>query len=134
MWQEIILGHWYSFNPNMFLVQMEKNRFNGYKFSISTEIETLTGVTRRDDCIYNFIQNLDCSRICSPLSFNYLNITPCSSNSEASCMEDQVKDLKSKEMQLCRFVLPFVRQYLFVMIVVGIVALAEHCFVYKHAT
>ena len=44
------------------------------------------------------------------------------------------KRLKSKEMQLCRFVLSFVRRYFFVKIVVGIVALAEHCFVYKNAT
>ena len=57
----------------------------------------------------------------------------CAHSSTAeTCKGD--KRLKSKEMQLCRFVLTFVLQYFFVMIVVKIVALAEHCFVYKHAT
>ena len=41
----------------------------------------------------------------------------------------EIKRLKSKKMQLCRFVLTFVRQFFFVMIFVGISALAEHCFV-----
>ena len=50
------------------------------------------------------------------------------------CPSHPGKRLKSKEMQLYRFVLPFVRQCFFVMIVVGIVSIAEYCFIYKHAT
>ena len=91
MWQDIILGNWYSFKPYMASLTLTKNYALNARISISsTEIESLNGVEKRDDCISNFIRDLDCPRICSPLKFNYLNFNQCTSNFEANCMEDKI--------------------------------------------
>ena len=99
-WQGMVDDDWPYYKPDTFKIPFKNNTYAQWNFKLTPhEIRFLDGQDDPTDCQEKVLKQANCTLICYPLTFNYLEIPPCQTYNETDCMSTQIYSFSSLERQ-----------------------------------
>ena len=92
-WQGVFSNDWPRFEPSTFILKKDVSYIaNLYQL----DYVSLNGNFDVDQCLKEVLKQRNCSKLCSPIIFNHLNIETCQTIKESSCQiaKDQFNDFR----------------------------------------
>ena len=91
-WQGVVDDDWPYFQPTKYILPIQANTSTGWSFKLTSHVtEYIEHESQSpNECQETVLSKANCSQVCFPLTFNYLNLPACETYEEVQCMVQQI--------------------------------------------
>ena len=90
-WHGMVDDDWPNFRPTTYELPMKPNHTKSWNFKLrSHETVYLEGIESPSDCQRKILVEANCSKICFPLTLNYIDLPPCETYTETQCIVGEI--------------------------------------------